>query len=187
MRRALLISVLTCFLLVVPSAQGHIFWSVRDRVQSVAASVPVSEPHMLSSQVERSLVREQLVARLLGVFAVLALVLAAVGLYGVLGYSVARRTSEIGVRLALGATRGGVLRSVLRQSLIVVAIGSIVGVPASMALTRPLGSLLYGVSSSDPKVLGGAVACLCLVAMAAAAVPAWRAARVDPLVALRHE
>jgi predicted permease len=161
--------------------------AVRDRVQSVAADVPVSESRTLSSQVERSLVRERLVARLLGAFAVLALVLASVGLYGVLGYSVARRTGEIGVRLALGATRGGVLRSVLRQSAIVVAIGSAAGVPATMLLARPLAGLLYGVTASDPGVIAGAVGCLFLVAMAAAAVPAWRAARVDPLVALRHE
>ena len=81
------------------------------------------------SQVERSLVRERLVARLLGAFAVLSLFLASVGLYGVLGYSVARRTGEIGLRLALGATRGAVLRSVLRQSAVVVAIGAAVGIP----------------------------------------------------------
>ena len=160
---------------------------IRDRVQSIAANVPISPPRTLSSQVERSLVRERLVARLLGAFAVLALILASVGLYGVLGYSVARRTSEIGVRLALGATRGGVLRSVLRQSAIVVGIGSAAGVPAAMLLSRPLAGLLYGVTASDPRVLASAAGCLFLVAMAAAAVPAWRAARVDPLVALRHE
>jgi len=161
--------------------------TIRDRVQSIAANVPVSEPRALSSQVERSLVSERLVARLLGAFAVLALVLASVGLYGVLGYSVARRTGEIGVRLALGATPGAVLRSVLRQSAIVVAIGAVVGVPATMLLSRPLAGLLYGVTASDPGVLAGAVGCLFVVAMAAAAVPAWRAARVDPLIALRHE
>jgi putative ABC transport system permease protein len=161
--------------------------AIGDRVQSIAANVPVSPPRTLSSQVERSLVRERLVARLLGAFAVLALILASVGLYGVLGYSVARRTGEIGVRLALGATRGGVLRSVLLQSAIVVAIGSAAGVPATLLLSRPLAGLLYGVTASDPRVLAGAVGCLFLVAMAAAAVPAWRAARVDPLVALRHE
>jgi predicted permease len=160
---------------------------IRDRVQSIAANVPVSPPRTLSSQVERSLVNERLVARLLGGFAVLALVLASVGLYGVLGYSVARRTGEIGVRLALGATRGGVLRSVLRQSAVVVAIGTAAGAPATMLLSRPLAGLLYGVTPSDPRVLAAAAGSLFLVAMAAAAVPAWRAARVDPLVALRHE
>jgi predicted permease len=161
--------------------------AIQDRVQAVAAGVPVVQVRTLSNQIERTLVTERLVARLLGAFAVLALVLASVGLYGVLGYSVARRTSEIGLRLALGATRAGVLRSVLRQSLIVVSIGSAAGVAATTMLSRPLSSLLYGVTASDPAVLSGAVACLFAVAMAAAAIPAWRAARVDPLVALRQE
>ena len=161
--------------------------AIRERVQSVAAAVPVSLPRTLSSQVDRTLRTERLIAWLLGAFAVLALALASVGLYGVLGYSVVRRTSEIGLRLALGATRNGVLRSVLRQSLVVVAIGSAVGVPASLLLSRPLAGLLYGVTASDPVVLAGAVGCLLIVALIAAAVPAWRAARVDPLIALRHE
>jgi predicted permease len=157
------------------------------RVQSVAPAVPVSDVKTLSSQVERSLVREQLVARLLGAFAVLSLFLASVGLYGVLGYAVARRTGEIGLRLALGATRGAVLRSVLRQSAMVVAIGSAAGLLAALMTSRALASLLYGVTPSDPSVLAGAVACLFTVALTAAAIPAWRASRVDPLVALRHE
>ena len=161
--------------------------ALRREVESVSAAVPVSQPRALSSQVERSLRTERLVGRLLGAFAVLALALASVGLYGVLGYSVARRTSEFGLRLALGAGRGVVLRSVLRQSAIVVAIGSAAGAPATLLLSRPLAGLLYGVTPSDPRVLAGAVGCLFAVAMAAAAVPAWRAARVDPLVALRHE
>lgn len=161
--------------------------AVRRQLESVAPAVPVSRVRTLSSQVERSLGTERLVASLLSAFALLALALAAVGLYGVLGYSVARRTSEIGLRLALGAPRGDVLRSVLGQSARVVVIGSAVGVPATMLLSRPLGGLLYGVTPSDPAVLAGAVGCLFLVAMMAAAVPAWRAARVDPLVALRHE
>ena len=161
--------------------------AVRRQVEAVSAVVPVSPVRTLSSQVERTLRTERLVAQLLGAFAVLALALASVGLYGVLGYSVARRTSEIGLRLALGAPRGAVLRSVLRQSLVVVTIGSAVGVPASMLLSRPLSGLLYGVTPSDPTVLAGAVGCLFLTAVMAAAVPAWRAARVDPLVALRHE
>jgi predicted permease len=160
---------------------------VRREVESVGSAVPISRVRTLSSQVERSLRTERLVARLLGAFAVLALTLASVGLYGVLGYSVARRTSEIGLRLALGATRGAVLRSVLRQSLVAVAIGSAVGVPSSLLLSRPLAGLLYGVTPSDPPVLAVAVGCLFVVALTAAAIPAWRAARVDPLIALRHE
>lgn len=161
--------------------------SIREQVRSVAAAVPVSAPRTLSSQVDRSLRTERLIAWLLGAFAVVALALASLGLYGVLGYSVARRTSEIGLRLALGATRGAVLRAVLRQSLAVVAIGLAVGMPASLLLARPLSGLLYGVTPSDPTVLAGAAGCLVAVALAAAALPAWRAARVDPIIALRHE
>ena len=161
--------------------------AVRDRLQAIDGTVPLSRPRTLRSQVERSLGTERLVARMLGAFAVLALLLASVGLHGVLGYAVTRRTGEIGLRLALGATRGRVLRSVLRQALIAVAAGSAIGVPATLLLSTPLSGLLYGVTPSDPFVLAGAVVALLLVATAAAAVPAWRAARVDPLVALRHE
>jgi predicted permease len=157
------------------------------RVRALAADVPVSPPRTLSSQVERSLAAERLIARLLGAFAIVALVLAAVGLYGVLGYAVARRTAEMGLRLALGATRGQLLRSVLRQSLLVVGTGLAIGLPATTLLTGPLRGLLYGVAPYDPRILAGAIASMVAVAVAAAAIPALRAARVDPLVALRHE
>ena len=141
----------------------------------------------MASQVERTLATERLLARLLSAFAGLAILLASIGLYGVLGYYVARRTGEIGLRLALGATRGAVLRSVLRQSVIVVAAGSVVGIPIAVFSSRSLSSLLYGVTPSDAGVLAGAVASLFVVALIAAALPAWRASRVDPLIALRHE
>jgi predicted permease len=161
--------------------------SVRDVVRSVAPNVPISQPRMLTSQVERSLTTERLIARLLSAFAILALVLASVGLHGVLGYAVVRRTAEIGLRLALGATRHDVLGSVVRQSLRVVAMGLAIGLPATMLLTRPLAGLLFGVRPADPRILAAATAALIAVAIGAAAVPAWRAARVDPLIALRHE
>jgi predicted permease len=160
---------------------------VRERVTSIAPAVPVSRGRTLASQLESSMGTERLIAQLLSAFALLSLGLAAVGLYGVLGYSVARRTSEIGVRLALGATPAGVLRAVLRQAAMMVLVGSAIGVPGALLLSRFLTGLLYGVTPADPPVLGFAVSCLFLVAIAAAAVPAWRAARVDPLVALRHE
>jgi predicted permease len=161
--------------------------ALRRDVQSIAAAVPVARVRTLASQVDRSIGTERLVARLVTAFAVLALVLASVGLYGVLGYSVARRTSEIGLRLALGATRAAVLRSVLRESWTVVGIGSAVGVPAAIALSRLLATLLYGVSPWDAAVLAGAVASMFVAATVAAILPAWRASRVEPLVALRHE
>jgi predicted permease len=161
--------------------------AIRREVQAVAGTVPIAEGRTLSAQIDRSLVTERLMTRILGAFAAVALLLASVGLYGVLGYAVTRRTNEIGIRMALGATRGAVVWSVLRESWTLVAIGVAIGVPAALGLTGLLSSLLYGVTPTDPWVLGGAVACLFVVALAAASQPAWRAVRVDPLVALRYE
>ena len=155
-------------------------------MQSIAASVRVPQPRTLAGQIDQSLVTERLVGRLLGAFAALALLLAAVGLYGVLGYAVARRTGEIGLRLALGAGRAAVLRGVLRESATLAAIGSAFGVPASLLLARALESLLFDVKPSNPAILTGCVVSLFAVALIAAAVPAWRASRVDPLEALRR-
>jgi macrolide transport system ATP-binding/permease protein len=161
--------------------------TIRREAHAVARTVPIAQASTFSDQIDRSLVKERLMTRILGAFAVLALLLASVGLYGVLGYAVTRRTNEIGIRLALGATRATVLWSVLRESWALVAIGVAIGVPAALALTRLLSSLLYGVTPTDPWVLSGAIACLFVVALVAASQPAWRAVRVDPLVALRYE
>lgn len=161
--------------------------TVRRELQSIAAAVPITRVATLAEQIDRSLAMERLMTRLLGAFAFLALLLAMVGLYGVLAYAVTRRTGEIGIRLALGATRGDVLWSVLRESWMLVAIGVAIGVPASLAATRFLSSWLYGVTPTDPWTLAGVVVCLFIVALAAASQPARRAMRVDPLVALRYE
>ena len=160
---------------------------LRGEVQAVAAAVPIAETSFLSAQIDRSLGKERLMTRVLGAFAALALLLASVGLYGVLGYAVTRRTNEIGIRMALGARRGTVMWSVLRESWTLVAIGVAIGVPAALALTGLLSSLLYGVTPTDPWALTAAVACLFVVALVAASRPAWRAVRVNPLVALRYE
>ena len=160
---------------------------IRRDVKTISGTVPITQGSSLAAQIDRSLVKERLMTRLLGGFAGLALLLASVGLYGALGYAVTRRTNEIGIRLALGATRGRVLRSVLRESSVLVAIGVAVGAPAALALSRLLSSLLYGVAPTDPWVLSGSVAALFVVALTAAAEPAWRAMRVDPLIALRYE
>ena len=165
---------------------GGLAQGLRRELQSIAP-VPVSQPRTLAIQLERSIVTERLVVRLLVAFAVVALLLAAVGLYGVLGHQVARRIPEIGVRLALGATRGTVMRSVLRESWTAVAAGSIVGIPLALLLSGVLESLLYQVSSRDARVLLGAVACVFFVATMAAVLPAWRASRIEPLTALRQE
>lgn len=160
--------------------------SVRRAIQDMAP-VRVTPPVTLSSQIDRTLIQERLIARVLGVFALLAIILAAAGLYGVLAYSTARRTAEIGIRLALGATRGAVLWPVLAESAKLAAVGIAIGVPAALALTRLLSNLLYGVAPTDARVLGAVVLCLFGVALIAALVPAWRASRVNPLVALRYE
>jgi putative ABC transport system permease protein len=124
---------------------------------------------------------------LIGAFAALALVLAAIGIYAVLAYSVARRTHEIGVRMALGARSGDVLRLVLGQGLRVTAIGIVFGVVGALVLTRFLQSLLYEVRPTDPTTFLGALLLLVTVSVAASYLPARRAMRVDPMVALRYE
>ena len=122
-----------------------------------------------------------------GSLAVLALLLAAVGLYGLLAYSVAQRSREIGVRMALGATESGVVRLVLERSLLLVGAGTLIGLVGSLAVTRVLGSLLFEVRPTDPAALSAAAAVLVAVAFLATYLPARRATRVDPVVALRAD
>jgi putative ABC transport system permease protein len=126
-------------------------------------------------------------SQLLGLFGLLGLLLASIGLYGVLSFQVARRTREIGIRMALGSSRRDVLRLVLRQGAALVGIGLGIGVVAAAGLSRLLRSLLLGVEPWDPAAFVGVVAVLLLAAFAACLVPARRATRVDPLLALRHE
>jgi ABC-type antimicrobial peptide transport system permease subunit len=141
----------------------------------------------LASQVDASLVQERMLATLAGTFGLLALVLACVGLYGLLAYSVAQRTKEIGIRMALGAPARRVVRLVLRGAAGLVATGVFVGLPAAWAASRFVKGMLFGVTALDPVTIVGAVAVLALAAQVAAFLPARRASRVDPLVALRHE
>jgi putative ABC transport system permease protein len=124
---------------------------------------------------------------LLAAFGALSLILAAVGIYGVVGYSVTQRTHEIGIRVALGADRGEVLRIVFAQSLKWVFVGIVVGLGASFGATRLLATLLYSISPTDPRVLSAAAALLISVALLATYIPARRAMRVDPVIALRNE
>jgi ABC-type antimicrobial peptide transport system permease subunit len=124
---------------------------------------------------------------LLGIFAAVALLLAVVGIFGVMSYLVGRRTQEIGVRMALGATRGNVLRMILGEGLRVVLIGVGLGLIEALLLGRLVKSLLFGIQPADPLTFLSAAALLTLVALAACYIPARRAMRVDPIVALRHE
>ncbi|HEX8674908.1 MAG TPA: ABC transporter permease [Longimicrobium sp.] len=152
-----------------------------------AAPGSVFELRALADQVSASLLRERLLATLAGFFGGLALLLAVLGLYGTVAYSVARRSSEIGIRMALGAPGRRVVRMVLGDVVRMVAPGVVLGLALSLALSRFVSSFLYGLEATDPAVMGAAALVLALAALAAGAVPASRAARVDPMVAVRAE
>ena len=134
-----------------------------------------------------SIRRPRLLAQLLGGFAGLALLLAAIGTYGVLSYMVTERRREIGIRMALGAERGSVLGQVLKQGLLLAGIGVAAGLVGALGLTRLVTSLLFGVQPTDPLTISAVVGTIAVVAAAASLVPAWRASRVDPIVVLRDE
>jgi len=146
-----------------------------------------AEAFTLKDWVNQFLTEDRLTAVLAGAFGLLAMLLAAVGLYGVMAYSVAQRTSEIGVRMALGAGRASVLQLVLREAAVLVFIGVAVGLPLALALGRFVASMLFNLRPSDPAIMLGASAILASAGLAAAYVPARRAAQVDPMVALRYE
>ena len=161
--------------------------AVRRAVAGIDSTIPVADVRTEEEQIDDSLGTERLFAGLVSSFGALAALLAAIGLYGVLAYSVARRTAEIGIRIALGATRGNVQWLVLRESLLTVSLGLLLGAPAAFALTRLVKSMLYGVTPADAVSFAGAVLLMIVVTAIAAWVPARRAARVDPMVALRYE
>src|SRR5258707_4483646 len=141
----------------------------------------------MSEVVERSMVQPRFLSLLLGIFSGIALFLAAIGIYGVMAYSVAQRTQEIGVRMALGAQRLHVLRLVFSQGVVLLMIGTVIGLGGAFALTRLLRTLLFEITPTDPLTYSGVVALLIVVAFLACYVPARRATKVDPLVALRYE
>ena len=158
---------------------------VQRAIHEVDPHLPIQNPQRVRDVIDQSLWAVNLGAGLLGLFGVLALVLACIGLYGVMAYSVGQRTQEIGLRMALGAGPSGVLRLVLRQGLTLVGIGVVIGLAGAFGLSRFLQSLLFG-SASDPLAFVGAAAALLLVATIASLLPALRASRIDPLIALRE-
>ena len=161
--------------------------AIRAAVHDVDPSQPVSELRTMDQRITLSMGPRRSAVTLLSVFAAMALTLAAVGLFGLIRYNVTQRTQEIGVRMAIGASRKDILRMVLGESLRLALLGVAGGLIAAFALTRVLSSLLYGVSATDPLTFAGTSLTLTFVALLASWVPAWRATRVDPLVALRYE
>jgi len=161
--------------------------SVRAALRRAAPGLPVMRIETVSEFLAGNLLRERLVARIASVFAVLALALACLGVYGILAYAIARRTAEIGIRLALGAEAGQVRWMVLREAFAVELIGLGAGIPAAIAATRLVKGLLFGLSPNDPVSLAGGAIVLVVMGIAAAFIPAWRASRINPNVALRYE
>jgi len=159
---------------------------VRDVVTQLDKSV-LAEAESLQSHVDGSITRERLLALLSGFLGTLSLLLAAIGLYGVMAYSVTRRTTEIGIRMALGAPRPSVLFMMLREGLWLVVAGVAIGILGALASTRLVSTLLFGITPRDAAAFAGAVGVMSLVALLATLLPARRAARIDPMVALRYE
>jgi predicted permease len=161
--------------------------AVRQTAREIDANLPLFNIKTLAKQVDESLAQERLIGAVSSFFGLLALLLAAIGLYGIMAYAVSQRTHEIGVRMALGAHRGAVLRMVLRQGMKLVLIGTGLGLAASLAVTRVIERQLFDVTPTDPVTFIGAPILLLIVALAACFAPARRATKVDPLVALRCE
>ena len=161
--------------------------AVRSAVSQLDNNLPLFSMKTESEQIERSLFQERLIARLSSFFGALSLLLACVGLYGLLSYEVTQRTREIGIRMALGARPPDVLRIVVRQGVGLSVVGAIIGILVALGATRYLASLLYGVRPFDPPTFLAVALLLSLVALAACYIPARRASRVDPMVALRYE
>jgi predicted permease len=161
--------------------------AVRETVHQANPDLPIVNLETQTQQIETMLFQERLLARLSSLFGLLSLLLASIGLYGLLAYEVTNATREIGIRLALGAPAAGVLRGVVRHGVTLTAIGASIGVAASLLVTRLLGNMLYGVRPSDPVTLAAVTVLLVLVALTACYLPARRAMLVDPLTALRHE
>jgi predicted permease len=160
---------------------------VRRTMARIDSNLPILRVITLSEQVDHYLDHEELIAQLSSFFGLLALLLACVGLYGVMNYNVVRRTNEIGIRMALGAQRGGVQWLILKESVLLLGIGIAAGVPVTLAATRLVRTQLFGLGQADPLSLTAAILCLTLASVLAGYLPARRATKVDPMVALKYE
>ncbi|HEV2314463.1 MAG TPA: ABC transporter permease [Candidatus Acidoferrales bacterium] len=184
----------------VPSSGGNTSFELRTRMNPTAitpmirsivsqmdSNLPIFDVHTQTQLIDQLLFQERMIARLSSFFGLLALVLACIGLYGLLSYEVARRTREIGIRMALGAQQRDVLRLVVGQGIILAMVGAAVGIGVAAGVTRYLESMLFNVHANDPATMIAVAVLLALVALAACYIPARRATRVDPMVALRYE
>jgi predicted permease len=169
------------------SASAAAFGVVRNDVRKLDASIPVYAMKTLEGQLDETLLTDRLIAALAAGFGLLATVLASIGLYGVMAFVVARRRKELGIRLALGAEPGGVVWLVMQEVLLLLAIGLAIGIPAALALAQYVSSQLYGVQARDPQTAVATMILLTIVSAAAGLIPARRASRIDPILALRYE
>jgi len=161
--------------------------AVRGEIAALNKTQPVFNVRTMEQIVSQSVAPRRFSMLLLSVFAVVALILASIGIYGMMSYAVAQRTREIGLRMTLGAQRGNVLRLVVGQGMKLVIVGVVLGLVAAVALTRTMKSLLFGVSATDPETFIGIALLLTIVALLACWIPARKATKVDPMVALRYE
>jgi ABC-type antimicrobial peptide transport system permease subunit len=166
---------------------GSVVAGVRDAIRGIDNDLPLIDVRTQSDQIAATMQQERIFATLTAGFGVLALILASVGIYGLMSYNVARRTNEIGVRMALGAQRGAIGRMVMSETLTLVLIGVLIGVPTAWALARVIASQLFGLSPHDPFTLVGVTLLLFVAGALAAYLPSRRATKMDPMVALRHE
>jgi len=166
---------------------GELFPALRQVVQQADRDLPIVDLRTQREQIDANMQMERAFAALTPGFGVLALALACVGIYGIMAYSVAQRTNEIGIRLALGAQPGQVRSMILRESTWLTFVGIVAGVASALWLTRLVKSMLYGVTPNDPVTLAAGVVVLLAIALAATWIPARRAASVQPMEALRHE
>jgi putative ABC transport system permease protein len=166
---------------------GTLSEAIRREVQAVDQTIPVFGIQTMDEVVARSLAARRFALEILGIFAIVAFLLACVGIYGVMAYAISQRTGEIGLRMALGARRGDILRVVLNEAALIVIAGVGAGLLGSLLLTRFLQNLLFDIKPTDPLTFGALTILLAGVALLASFIPARRASRIDPLIAMRHE
>jgi predicted permease len=177
----------TAFYVRTTTGSGGAYSQIRNDVKALDPSMPVYQMKTLQGQLDETLLTERLIALLSAGFGLLATVLASIGLYGVMAFVVARRRKELGIRLALGARPGSVIWLVMREVMVLMSIGLAIGIPAALALGRYVSAQLYGIEPHDPWIAGTTIILLTAVSAAAGLIPAQKASRIDPILALRYE